>query len=378
MRGPTAIALSGGVDSLVAAFLLKEAGHDLIGLHFLNGFETHYVPPKGAPAQEKPLFIETPDNAGYAKLHAGLAAMTAGLDMRLLIFDCAGPFRRLVIDYFQQTYRTGRTPNPCMVCNQLVKFGVLLDIAREMGARRLATGHYVKTFKTADGLTHLQKGEDERKDQAYFLARLTQDQLAGTCFPLGEMHKSRVTALAAQQGLTPLAERESQDICFGGGQTYGTFLADRLGFKRSPGNIEDLQGNRIGQHDGLHLFTIGQRRGINCPARTPWYVCGLDTARNVLRVGRKEDLLSTGCQVNDINWIVPPSENRMRVQVRVRYRSPVADAEVIVSGNSAAVTFDDPQSAVTPGQGAVFYRDEEVLGGGWIDAGEWEGKRSDI
>jgi tRNA-specific 2-thiouridylase len=369
MSAQTAIALSGGVDSLVSAFLLKKAGHDLIGLHFLNGFEPHYVPPESAPGRQLPLLIENPAAAGYGKLQAGLQEMVAGLKIPVLIFDCAAPFRKLVIDDFQEAYQSGRTPNPCMVCNRRIKFGILLDAARTLGAGQLATGHYVRTFKTPDGLTHLRKGRDVQKDQAYFLARLTQDQLDGTCFPLGELQKKEVIQLAGQQGLRPLARHESQDVCFIEGKTYGAFLADRPGFRSSPGNIEDLQGNPVGRHKGLHLFTIGQRRGINCPSSDPYYVCGLDTARNVLRVGSKADLFSKSCIVNNINWIIPPSASQMQLQTRLRYRSPAADATVMISGTSARVQFDEPQSAVTPGQGAVFYRGDEILGGGWIEQG---------
>lgn len=368
MNGRTAIALSGGIDSLVSAFLLKKAGQDLFGLHFLNGFEPHYVPPEAPPDPKKPLLIQNPAAAGYGKLHLDLLEMTAGLRIPVQIFDCAAPFRKLVIDYFRETYQAGKTPNPCMVCNPRIKFGVMLAAARELGAENLATGHYVRTHKTPDGLIHLKKGLDVQKDQAYFLARLTQDQLAGGCFPLGEMQKREVIQLAGQQALRPLVKRESQDVCFIEGQTYGAFLADTLGFKPSPGDIEDAQGNRIGRHQGLHLFTIGQRRGINCPSSAPYYVHSLDTARNVLKVGSKADLLSESCLVDNIHWIIPPAATQMRLQTRVRYRSPATDAMVIVSDGttSARVQFDTPQSAVTPGQGAVFYRDEEILGGGWI------------
>ena len=368
MSGRTAIALSGGIDSLVSAFLLKKAGQDLIGLHFLNGFEPHYVPPEAPPDPKKPLLIENPAETGYGKLHADLLEMTAGLQIPVQIFDCALPFRKLVIDYFRETYQAGKTPNPCMVCNPRIKFGVMLAAARGLGAENLATGHYVRTSKTQDGFIHLKKGLDVQKDQAYFLARLTQDQLAGGCFPLGEMQKRAVIQLAGEQGLHPLVKRESQDVCFIEGRTYRAFLTDTLGVKPSPGDIEDAQGNRIGRHPGLHLFTIGQRRGLNCPSSDPYYVYGLDTARNVLKVGSKADLLSESCIVDDINWIIPPAAAQMRLRTRVRYRSPTTDATVIVSGNtnSARVQFDVPQTAVTPGQGAVFYRGDEILGGGWI------------
>jgi len=364
----TAIALSGGVDSLVSAFLLKKAGDEVIGLHFLNGFESHYVPPAAAMAGPQPFLIENPAAAGYGKLETDLRKMVAGLDIPVRILDCAAPFRHLVIDYFQETYLAGKTPNPCMVCNRRVKFGILKAAARALGAGRLATGHYARTYKTPDGLMHLKKAKDKHKDQAYFLARLTQDQFAGTCFPLGEMQKSQVRNLAAEHGLRPLVAHESQDVCFLGKQAYGAFLSDTLDLESLPGDgdIEDLQGNPVGRHGGLHLFTIGQRRGINCPSSAPYYVCDLDTARNVLVVGRKADLLSSSCRVDRINWIIPPPATHMRLRTRLRYRSPAADATVIISGSSARVEFDMPQSAVTPGQGAVFYQEEEILGAGWI------------
>ncbi len=369
MSDLTAVALSGGVDSLVSAYLLKKAGHNIVGLHFLNGFEPHYTPAARTRNPGKAHRIENPRDAGYGELHTALQTMVADLKIPVEILDCAAPFRELVIDYFQEAYRSGKTPNPCMVCNRRIKFGVMLAAARKLGAQRLATGHYVRTYKGPDDLIHLQKGRDAQKDQAYFLARLDQAQLARTCFPLGEMKKSAVINLARHQGLRPLADRESQDVCFIGARSYGAFLADSLGFSQQPGEIEDRHGNHIGRHKGLHLFTVGQRRGINCPSSEPYYVCGLDTDRNVLIVGNKGDLLSRSCRVEKINWIIPPPKSPARLQTRLRYRSPAAGATVILSGRSSAkVQFDSPQSAVTPGQGAVFYHGEEILGGGWITA----------
>ena len=355
------------MDSLVSAFLLQKAGHDIVGLHFLNGFEPHYIPQEKTRNTKKPLLIKNPTAAGYRKLQNRLQKMAAPLNIPIEIFDCAAPFRSLVVDYFRDTYQSGKTPNPCMVCNQRVKFGILLEAAREMGARYLATGHYVRTHKDPDGLTHLLKGKDAQKDQAYFLARLDQRQLSRACFPLGEMKKQAIVKLAGRQGLRPLSGRESQDVCFTGGRTDGAFLADNLEFKPRPGIIEDRYGNRIGRHNGLHLFTIGQRRGINCPSSEPYYVCEMDTARNILIVGKKRDLLSGNCTVDKINWIIQPETSPVRLQAKVRYRSPAADATVILTGNTTAkIQFDSPQSAVTPGQAAVFYRGEETLGGGWI------------
>jgi len=367
MSAPTAIALSGGVDSLFAAYLLKKAGKAVIGLHFLNGFEPHYIPYQAEPDSQQPILIRDPVNAGYERLQADLQRMVADLDIPLFILDCAAPFRNQVIDYFQRAYQSGETPNPCMVCNRRIKFGILLTAAQGLGAQCLATGHYVRTRTAPDGRIHLLKGADPRKDQAYFLARLRQDQLDAARFPLGEMEKHEVITRAARKGLHPMAKQESQDVCFIRDQAYGHFLTETLGFEPLPGNIEDLQGTRLGRHQGLHLFTVGQRRGINCPSSEPFYVYALDTERNVLVVGRKADLAAKHCKVNDINWITPPQSNSLKLQTRVRYRSPAADARVtLTSPTSADVAFEQPQSAITPGQGAVFYAGDQVLGGGWI------------
>ena len=367
MSAPTAIALSGGVDSLFAAHLLKKAGQAVIGLHFLNGFEPHYIPPHPDIDPQQPILIKDPAKAGYEHLQTDLQRMVADLDIPLYIFDCAGPFRRQVIDYFQRAYRSGETPNPCMVCNRRIKFGILLAAARGLGAQCLATGHYVRTRNTPDGRLHLLKGTDPRKDQAYFLARLRQDQLAAARFPLGKLEKHQVIDQASRAGLQPMAKQESQDVCFIRDQAYGRFLTETLGFKPSPGDIENLEGTRLGRHQGLHLFTIGQRRGINCPSSDPNYVSALDTDRNVLVVGRKSDLAARHCKVSNINWINAPQTHSLNLQVRVRYRSPAVDARVtLTSPTSAEVAFLQPQSAVTPGQGAVFYFGDEVLGGGWI------------
>jgi len=367
MSAPTAIALSGGVDSLFTACLLKKAGKVVIGLHFLNGFEPHYIPAQTGTDLQHPILIRDPVKAGYERLQVDLQRMVADLDIPIFIFDCAAPFRSQVIDYFQKAYRSGETPNPCMVCNRRIKFGILLSAAQGLGAHHLATGHYVRTRTAPDGRIHLLKGADPRKDQAYFLARLRQDQLAAARFPLGEMEKHQVIDQAARIGLQPMAKQESQDVCFIRDQAYGRFLTDTLGFNSLPGDIEDREGNHLGRHQGLHLFTIGQRRGINCPSSEPYYVYALDTDRNVLVVGRRTDLASRYCKVNDINWINPPESTSLSVQARVRYRSPVADARVtLTSPISADVEFEQPQSALTPGQGAVFYSGNEVLGGGWI------------
>jgi tRNA-specific 2-thiouridylase len=210
---------------------------------------------------------------------------------------------------------------------------------------------------------------DNQKDQSYFLCRLTQRQLENACFPLGEMKKSQIKRMAKQNGLRPLACDESQDICFTAQNSYGEFLETLEEFEAKPGLIENVNGQIIGKHKGLHRFTIGQRRGINCPAAEPYYVIRLDAERNRLTVGTQKHLLSTECQVKDINWIGKAPTLPLKVHTRVRYRSKETASTVFPRDISTAVVrFAEPQAAVTPGQGAVFYRGNEILGGGWINS----------
>jgi tRNA-specific 2-thiouridylase len=254
-----------------------------------------------------------------------------------------------------------------MVCNPGIKFGTVLAFARKLGADQLATGHYAQIKRDSSGNFHLHKGIDRRKDQSYFLARLTQNQLARACFPLGDMKKSEVQQLAEKKGLHPITSKESQDACFVKQGSYGEFLLKQSGYTPAPGPIVDRQGTLLGQHKGLHLFTIGQRRGINCPAPEPYYVVKLDRKHNRLIVGSKSDLLTSTCRVVNINWITDPPTTPITVHTRIRYRHwEVAGTLFPKSNNSAEIRFKSPQSAITPGQGAVFYQGDEVLGGGWL------------
>jgi tRNA-specific 2-thiouridylase len=254
-----------------------------------------------------------------------------------------------------------------MRCNPIIKFGTIYNFANSWGAQRLATGHYARVKIDRNGNYRLFKGLDIKKDQSYFLARLSPQQLAKACFPLGEMKKSEIKQLAAKNGLHPVACRESQDVCFIKDETYAEFIAGQTGLEPQPGLIEDTKGEVIGEHQGLHLFTVGQRRGINCPASEPYYVVRLDSSRHRLIVGTKKDLLSDECRVTDINWICDAPAEPIEIDTRVRYRSiEVASTVIPLDDKSAIVRFKRPQPAVTPGQGAVFYRGDEVLGGGWI------------
>ncbi len=351
MKPITAVAISGGVDSLMTACLLKEQGHQVFGIHFITGFETDSCFIQGrTESDQHPIF--------------GIGNQ---LSIPVEIVDIRSEFQANIVDYFTRTYQRGQTPNPCMRCNPTIKFGIILSLAQRRGAQKLATGHYAVIKKDHTGSYHLFKGEDRRKEQSYFLARLTADQLACALFPLGTMRKAQIKAMAAQRGLHPVTRGESQDVCFIRDNSYGGFLKNQDGFKPQPGLIEDMSGKIIGQHEGLHLFTIGQRRGINCPAAASYYVIRLDVQRNRLIVGAKQDLLSSECRVDRINWIGDAPESPKELYVRVRYRSQEVAATILpVEKDTAVVRFKAPQAAITPGQGAVFYRGDEVLGGGWI------------
>ncbi len=352
MKPTTAVAISGGVDSMMTAYLLKQQGHRVIGIHFITGFET-------ASAYTR--------EPGSVKKH-NVLKIGEQLGIPVEIVDIRPEFQEKIVGYFCRTYQKGRTPNPCMHCNPTIKFGTILAHALKIGAHRLATGHYARIKKDPGGHCHLLKGLDPKKDQSYFLARLTRQQLAQACFPLGEMKKSEIKQMAAQQGLYPVTQAESQDVCFIKDEAYAEFLARHSGFDPQPGLIETVSGQVIGEHRGLHLFTIGQRRGINCPAAEPYYVVWLDAERNRLIVGFKNDLLSAECRVIEINWINQEPTTPQEIHTRIRYRTKEVASTVIPRDNhTALVRFKLPQSAVTPGQGAVFYRGAEVIGGGWID-----------
>jgi tRNA-uridine 2-sulfurtransferase len=339
-----AVAISGGVDSLVAAFLLKQQGHEVFGIHFRTGYE-------------KTTSGQLP----------GITNIGRQLNIPVEILDISETFRQTVVAYFTATYQNGRTPNPCLFCNPMIKFGHILSHVQQVGADALATGHYARVCTGPDQRRHLYRGLDSLKDQSYFLARLTQDQLKRALFPLGELTKGEVRTIARQNHLAPTTREESQDICFIKETPYHVFLQRQGGFHTQEGLIENTQGRVIGRHGGLHLFTIGQRRGINCPAAEPYYVIRLDPLRNRLIVGKRQELARDRCTVDDVNWINPPEHFPADVRAQIRYRHKSVPARVnMTSPKGVGLEFETPQDAITPGQGAVFYKDNEVLGGGWI------------
>jgi tRNA-specific 2-thiouridylase len=345
MTRTIAVAVSGGVDSLVAAHLLKQTTPNVVAVHFRTGFET--------------------ETAGRVRTRLEFIGDQLGLPVH--VFDLKAEFRHEVVDYFAEDYLAGRTPNPCVVCNPRIKFGALLRRAETLGATHLATGHYADVRRDQAGRCRLYKGTDPVKDQSYFLARLSQDQLARACFPLAGLTKAEVREIAGGAGLSPLDGGESQDVCFVKAGAYPQFIAEITGRQAEPGLIETTAGEIVGRHPGLQGFTVGQRRGLNCPAAEPYYVVRLDPGRNRLVVGGRQDVLTAQCRVVRINWIAPPPAASLRVAARVRYRTPEAAAIVVpIDADSAWLRFDRPQPAVAPGQAAVFYDGSEVLGGGFI------------
>ena len=358
-----AVAVSGGIDSLYSAWLLKNQGFDLIGIHFVTGYE--------APAENKAT-TQTPSPLLTLHSDEGKRAIPAmnhvaeQLGIPIHIIDIKEIFKEKVVKPFVASYMGGETPNPCQLCNPNIKFGLLLEVAKELGADTLATGHYVQTELKDDKL-HLRKGSDPRKDQSYFLSMVPEEKLKKAIFPLGGLIKEEIKERALAENLSAFAKGESQDICFIP-DDYKSFLLTQDGFAMTPGPITLEDGTEVGRHMGLHGFTVGQRRGINCPGPYPYYVLALRPEENRLIVGKKESLLSTTCRVKEINWLQKPEGTTLTATCKIRYSHRGASATICWNPETsgATVTFDEPQSAVTPGQGAVFYIDDEVIGGGWI------------
>ncbi|HBZ55337.1 MAG TPA: tRNA 2-thiouridine(34) synthase MnmA [Syntrophobacteraceae bacterium] len=352
-----AVAMSGGVDSLRAATLLKQQGHDLIALHMRLLPDSPGLCPGTASLRQS--------------REDDLKDLVQWLGIPCHIVDLRASFETLVIQPFVAAYLSGLTPNPCSICNPQIKFGLLLNEARRLGADCLATGHYARLLPPDDRQPRfgLQRGRDPVKDQSYFLYGLTQDQLARAVFPLGECMKTEVQAWA-EQNVGARVPEESQEICFIPSGRYRDYLEERLGVKLQGqlGDIVDLQGSLLGQHQGIHGYTVGQRRGLGIASTAPYYVLALQPETNRVVVGRAQDLSQAELPVEHVNWlsIAAPSQ-AIRCEVRIRHQHRPAPATLIPVGTDGVlVHFDQPQRAVTPGQAAVFYDHDVVLGGGTI------------
>jgi tRNA-specific 2-thiouridylase len=350
---PVVVAMSGGVDSSVAAALLVEQGYPVIGMMLRLWSE---------PGFENENRCCTPDAMAQAR------KVAAQLGIPFYAVDSREQFHQQVVESFLQGYRQGLTPNPCMVCNRQIRWGFLMDQALSLGAEYMATGHYARLRRLQEGKVELLCGQDELKDQAYVLGMLNQDQLSHSLFPLGEYKKPEVRELARRFGL-PVAERaESQDLCFLAGQDYRQFLARFANDVIKPGLIVNQQGDILGEHQGLAFYTIGQRKGIKISNPEPLYVIAKNIQQNKLVVGPKEQLGRDEMDVSNVNWVLGEKpENVERVKVKIRYKADFAWAALeISSDNRIHVQFEKLMRDITPGQIAVFYNEDVVLGAGII------------
>lgn len=342
-----AVALSGGIDSLTAGFLVKQRFENVFGVHFTTGFEK-CIPDLSGPASVLGFPVHT--------------------------IDLSREFGTEVVDYFVSTYMAGKTPNPCLVCNVQIKFNVLLERAQALGADLMATGHYATVVnrytpgREENGQAWLERGADLNKDQSYFLSMLSPEILDKLVFPLAGLTKGRVREFAEQHNLVPAVPNESQDICFLPDKNHGQFISLKTKSTPKPGPVVDSRGKTVGSHQGIHAFTVGQRRGINIPGPEPYYVKKIDMSANTLHVCFKSDLSQKRMTVEQMVWNYPDKEEIKNMTVQIRYAHKAAPAELEWDGTRGIVTFDTPQNAITPGQAAVFYQENRVLGAGLISA----------
>ncbi len=348
------LGMSGGVDSSVAGYLLREQGYDVVGV-------TMKVWPQDCISRAE-------DKCCGPQAIADARSVAHSLGIPHYVVDEADQFERVVIDYFSSEYQAGRTPNPCVMCNEKLKFGSLWQKAQSLGCDYIATGHYAITEHERERVV-LRKGVDLRKDQSYFLFSLRQAQLRRALTPLGAMSKPQIREIARSLGLKVADKVDSQEICFVPGNDYKNFLRDHLGegeFHR--GGIYDLSGNFVAEHDGIELFTIGQRKGLPGGSARPRYVIDIDPETNRVFVGEAEDLFVNEFEIERVNWSSrAPTLEPINVTVKIRYSHPGTPALLQpLEDGRAVVRLTEPQKAVTPGQAAVCYEGDVVVAGGWI------------
>ena len=371
------LAMSGGVDSSVAAALLQRAGHEVVGVFMRLG-----SPGEAFDELERAdaCPAERPGAAVQLKIgHQGCCSINDAADARLVAAKLGIPFYVVnfkkdfgrIIDYFVGEYNAGRTPNPCVRCNDWLKFGKLHDYARQIDAEFVASGHYARVESDGAGGFALRRGIDLDKDQSYVLFGAPRDRLARMLLPIGGMRKADVRELARELALPVFDKPDSQEICFVPDNDYAGLVARRTPDAVRPGAVIDLSGRILGQHAGHQHFTVGQRKGLGIAAGEPIYVVRKDAATNTVTVGPREALLASGCKASDCNWLIEPPSDWTRCTAKIRYNAePVAARARAVSGGGPQpdleVRFDEPQPAVAPGQAVVCFDGDRVLCGGWI------------
>lgn len=363
-----AVAMSGGVDSSAAAAILKEQGHELVGftMQLWNQRRGISVDENGDPLPSRCCSLDDVYDARRVAEELGFPFYVLNLERE---------FEHDVVQPFVSSYLNGETPIPCVSCNSRLKFASLDRLAVSLGCEKVATGHYARVeYDPAAERYRLVRGRNLQKDQSYFLWELTQEQLSRALFPLGEMSKPEVREVARGQNLAVAEKKESQEICFVPDGDYAGFIDRYLDAEGrsdeipNAGDLVNSAGAVIGRHEGIHRFTIGQRRGIGVSAERPLYVLSINAGSNQVLVGPAEELERSEFTAAGVNWIAPPDfGGNTRAEVRVRYRHEAAPASIISLPDARArIVFDEPQRAITPGQATVSYRNDEVLGGGWI------------
>ncbi|HEX8991811.1 MAG TPA: tRNA 2-thiouridine(34) synthase MnmA [Anaerolineales bacterium] len=348
------VAMSGGVDSSVAAALLQQQGYDVAGMMLRLWSES---------GREESNRCCTPEAMALAR------RVAAKLDIPFYVVDAKDVFRENVVRYFLDGYGRGQTPNPCLVCNRQIRWTFLLEHALAIGADLMATGHYARLRRREDGSIQLLRAVDRAKDQSYVLHVLDQRKLARASFPVGEYTKTEVRRMAESFGLPTATRHDSQDLCFLAGDDYRNFLRRNASDLMTPGDIVSSEGVVIGEHTGLANYTIGQRKGLGIASGTPLYVLGKDTATNRLRVGSIEQRATQALEADEASWASgKPPQGSFRAEVQIRYTAKEAPAvvEVLENGSRVRVRFETPQRDITPGQAAVFYDGEVVVGGAII------------